>query len=80
MFGDDMFIRVIWYDVMMIRMNLNLNFTVHCFFNIWDRKKLKQPKRKQNAENKKETKMRPNMIKWEEKAIFQHTQKGGLSV
>ena len=33
-------------------------------------KKLKQPKRKQNAENKRETKMRPNMIKWEERLSF----------
>ena len=43
-------------------------------------KKLKQPKGKQNAENKRETKMRPNMIKWEEKAIFQHARQGGLAV
>ena len=37
-------------------LNFNLNFIVHCLFISWDRKKLKQPKRKQNAKNKRETK------------------------
>ena len=58
-------------------------FEFYCpllFYQLGQEKKLKQPKRKQNAENKRETKMRPNMIKWEEKAIFQHAQQGGLAV
>ena len=41
-------------------------FEFYCpllFYQLGQEKKSKQPKRKQNAENKRETKMRPNMIK-----------------
>ena len=44
----------------------DFEFEFYCpllFLSAGTGKKLKQPKRKQNTENKRETKMRPNMIK-----------------
>ena len=63
-------------------MNLNFEFEFYCplLFYQLGQKKIKTAKKKKNAENERETKIRPNMIKGEGKAIVQHAHQGGLSV